>query len=62
MASTYDALHVDEAHPLANVVANENQVGLQQPPVLRAGRIVKLKAVLVPPAPQLENERLVYVS
>jgi hypothetical protein len=57
----YISSHVDEAEALADVVAYNHDIGLQQPPVVRAGGVEKLQPVWPPTEVDLEDERLVNV-
>lgn len=56
------SLHVDETKPLADIVAEDNGIGFQEPPVVRARRIKELKAELLDTHFDLEDEGLVNVA
>jgi hypothetical protein len=58
---TYHPLEVDEAEPLAYVIAEDDQVRSEKPPALGAGSVVELEPVLAFAGADLEDEGLVHV-
>jgi hypothetical protein len=58
----YHPLEVDQAEPLAYVIADDDQVRSKELPVLGAAGIVELEAVLAFAGTDLKNEGLVDVS
>lgn len=60
--ATNKTLEVDEAQALADVVAYEDQVWLQEPPAVGAGCVVELETILSSPEGDFENEGLINVS
>lgn len=56
------SLHVDKAQPLADVVADDNDIRIQQPPVFGAGRVVELEPVALGSQLDREDVRLVNVT
>lgn len=62
MCAAYHPLEVDEAEPLAYVIANNDEVWAEEPPVLGARSIVELETILSLASADLENKRLVPVS
>lgn len=59
---THHSLHVYQAEPLADVIADDYQVRLEESPTLRAGSVVELEAVFALARPDFEYEGLVHVS
>jgi hypothetical protein len=57
----YQSLQVYQTQALAYVVAQHDNVRSQEPPVLWAGGVMKLKPVFGPASADLEDERLVHV-
>lgn len=53
---------VQHAQSVANVIADDDHVRLEEPPVFWAGGVVELEAVVGCPGFQLEDEGLVEVA
>jgi hypothetical protein len=60
--TTYHPLEVDQAQPLADVVAYDDQVGTEELPVLGTGGVVKPEAVLAFAGTNLKDKGLVHIS
>lgn len=58
----YHPLEVNETEALAYVIADDDQVGPEELPVLRAAGVVKLEAVLSFAGTDLKDEGLVDIS
>ncbi len=56
------ALQVEQTEALAYVIADDDQVGPEEPPALGAGRVVELEAVLALARADLKDKGLVHVS
>jgi hypothetical protein len=59
--ATYCALEVDEAQPLADVVAYHHHIRVEEAPLFWTGCVICLYAVLVFAIAQLIDERLILV-
>jgi hypothetical protein len=59
---THVSLHVDETEALGDVVTEHHDIGVQQPPVLRARCIIELQPVLVLAQLDFKDEGLVNVA
>lgn len=59
---TNQALEAAKTRTLADVVAQEDQVGLQEPPVLWAGCVIEFQTIASSPKRDFENEGLITVS
>lgn len=46
MVATHDSLEVDETQALAYIVADEDEVWPQKPPILRTRRIIEFQSIL----------------
>ena len=58
---THHSLHVYQTEPLADVIADDYQVGLEQSPAFGAGRVVEFETVFSFAGAYLEYEGLVYI-
>jgi hypothetical protein len=58
----YHPLHVDEAQPLAYIIAYDDYVWLEQSPAFGTRSVIELEAVLSSPSADFEDEGLVHVS
>lgn len=56
-----DSLEVDEAQPLADVIADDYEVWSEQFPAFRAGCIEELEAVLSFSGADIKHKGLVYI-
>jgi hypothetical protein len=58
---THQLLNILEAGSMTYVEADDDQVGLEQPPRVRAPGVVELKAVLSPSGADVKHKRLVHI-
>lgn len=58
---THNALQIVQSEPVAYVIAEDDQVGPEEPPALGAGSVVKLKTVLSLAGADLKDKGLVHV-
>lgn len=58
----HHALHIYQAEPLADIIADDHQVGLEESPTFGARCVVELEAVFSLARPYFEYEGLVNVS